>query len=366
MIMDKTIENKLFAEFQNGAAAMCLKYIKRVIVNKTEKLDEWENKYYSAFPAEVAMRTDSFDDIAWPINIVGEYRIAQEISDNLDKCKDDGQRERYIIEILSVFEDWGAIFTPVARLKELQRMRQNGLSIYSEQEIEQEIERVSNLHDDYLDIMRGAEKGSIRYYLDVWHRAFFNFANMLAAICAVHHINLLELQEKRGIWIIENLSLLDLQCYFGCFGNKNYANNLLKELPRTAATEALIFTEREGVINSEAAWNSNQGVKIVKQHTDPKNKGRRVQRFRDRLNGSDAQKDETLKKLHTLIAGRKGKDVAIVLTACIRLGLIIKPTFTEVQNEFGEIGAESGYNHYMRGNLTEDEISGMMRNFPHD
>lgn len=118
--MDKTIENKLFAEFQNGAAAMCLKYIKRVIVNKTEKLDEWENKYYSAFPAEVAMRTDSFDDIAWPINIVGEYRIAQEISDNLDKCKDDGQRERYIIEILSVFEDWGAIFTPVARLKELQ------------------------------------------------------------------------------------------------------------------------------------------------------------------------------------------------------------------------------------------------------
>lgn len=194
--MDKTIENKLFAEFQNGAAAMCLKYIKRVIVRKKEKLDEWESKYYSAFPAEVAERTDSFDDIAWPINIVGEYRIAQEISDNLDKCKDDGQRERYIIEILSVFEDWGAIFTPVARLKELQRMRQNGFSIYSEHEIEQEIERVSNLHDDYLDIMRGAEKGSMRYYLDVWHRAFFNFANMLAAICAVHHINLFLVDDK--------------------------------------------------------------------------------------------------------------------------------------------------------------------------
>lgn len=361
--MDKTIENKLFAEFQNGAAAMCLKYVKNVVANNGENLDEQGRKYYSAFPAKVAERTASFDDIAWPENITCQYRIAQEISDNLDNCKDDNQRERYIIEMLSVFEEWGEIFTPVARLKELEKMLKYGCTISSEQEIKQEIERVSNLHDDYLDIMRDAKKGSMEYYLNHWHRAFFKFANMLAAICAMHHINLLELQEKRGIWIIEKLSVLDLQCYFGCLGNNNYANYLLKELPRTAATEDLILTERDGVINSEAAWNSNQGVKIVTLHKEPKNKGRRVQRFRDRLNGNDMQKDETLKKLHTLIAGRKGKDVAIVLTTCVRLGLIIKPTFTEVQNEFGEIGAESGFNHYMSGNLTEDEIKGMMQNF---
>ncbi len=36
---------------------MCLKYIKRVIARKKEKLDEWESKYYSVFPAEVAERT---------------------------------------------------------------------------------------------------------------------------------------------------------------------------------------------------------------------------------------------------------------------------------------------------------------------
>lgn len=254
--MDKTIENKLFAEFQNGAAAMCLKYIKWVIVNKTEKLDEWENKYYSAFPTEVAMRTDSFDDIAWPINIVGEYRIAQEISDNLDICKDDGQRERYIVEILSVFEEWGAIFTPVARLKELEKMLKYGCTTNSEQEIEEEIERIKNLHDDYLGIMRGAKKGSMEYYLDVWHSAFFKFANMLAAICAEHHINLLELQEKRGIWIIEKLDVLDIQSYFGYNGNLFYANSLLKSLPITPIAEHLIFTERygDGRVKSEAAW----------------------------------------------------------------------------------------------------------------
>ena len=197
--MDKTIENKLFAEFQNGAAAMCLKYIKRVIVRKKEKLDEWESKYYSAFPAEVAERTDSFDDIAWPINIVGEYRIAQEISDNLDSCANENQRERYVIEILSVFEKWGEIFTPVARLERLENMIGNELSFYSDEDVKQEIERVKGLHDKYLDIMRGAEKGTMEYYLNFWHRAFYMFVKMLAAICAEHHINLLEIQAKRGI-----------------------------------------------------------------------------------------------------------------------------------------------------------------------
>lgn len=254
--MDKTIENKLFAEFQNGAAAMCLEYVKNVIANNGETLVEHERGYYSAFPAKVEECTNSFDDIAWPENITGQYRIAQEISDNLDNYKDDSQRERYIIEIISVFEKWGEIFTPVTRLKELDKMLKYGCTINSEEEIKQEIERVSNLHDYYVDIMRDAEKGTMEYYLDIWHRAYHKFSKMLAAICAEHHINLLELQEKRGIWIIEKLDALDLQCYFGYFGSLNYANNLLKELPRTAATEGLIYTERNGIIRSEAAWKS--------------------------------------------------------------------------------------------------------------
>lgn len=255
-MMDKTIENKLFAEFRNGAAAMCLEYIKNVRANKSNKLDELESGYYSAFPAVIIKRTEAFDDIAWPVNIEGEYRIAQEISDNLNNCKDDNQRERYVIEMLSVFEKWGEIFTPVARLKELEKMLEYGCTINSEQEIEQEIERVSNLHNDYLDIMSGAQKGTMEYYLNFWYRAFCKFANMLAAICSEHHINLLELQEKRGIWIIEKLDVLNLQCYFGYFGNLNYANSLLRDLPRTAATEDLIHTERNGIINSESAWKS--------------------------------------------------------------------------------------------------------------
>lgn len=237
--MDKTIENKLFAEFQNGAAAMCLKYIKRVIVRKNEKLDEWESKYNSAFPAEVAKRTDSFDDIAWPINIVGEYRIAQEISDNLDNLSNDSVIERYIISILEVFEDWANIFTPIATLRMLNDMMENAhddKEIYTPDEIQQEIERVSKLHDDYLEIMHGAENGSMEWYFKKWYKAYYKFCIMFSAICVEHNINLLEIQAKRGIWIIEKLDVSEIQNYFGYNGDFTYANSLLKSLPRTCAT----------------------------------------------------------------------------------------------------------------------------------
>lgn len=258
--MDTTIENKFFAEFQNGAAEMCLKYTKRVIVNKKEKLNEWESKCYSAFPAEVAARTDSFDDIAWPVNVVGEYRIGQEISDNLDNLANDKVIERYIISILEVFEDWTNIFTPIATLRMLNNMMKNAHNdkeIYTTDEIQQEIDRVSNLHDDYLDIMRGAKEGSMEYYFSHWYRAYYMFAQMFAAICTEHQINLLEIQAKRGIWLVEKLDVMKIQGYFGCNGDFTYANAILKSLPRTDATEALILTEKDGVINSEAVWNSN-------------------------------------------------------------------------------------------------------------
>lgn len=165
---------------------MCLEYVKKVIANNGENHDRQERRYYSVFPVEVAKRTEAFDNSAWPINIVGEYRIAQEISENLDNCTNDNQRELYIIEIISIFEEWSEIFTPVARLMALQKMQENDSSINTEQEIE----RASNLHDAYLDILRNAKNGTIDYYLNHWHRAYYKFGRMLAAVCAEHNIGI--------------------------------------------------------------------------------------------------------------------------------------------------------------------------------
>lgn len=77
--------------------------------------------------------------------------------------------------------------------------------------------------------------------------------------------------------------------------------------------------------------------------------------FVDRINGEG--KADVLAKLHTFIDGKKGKNVALIIRAAIAKGLITKPTFREVANEFGDIGNKAGYNNYMRYQFTEEELT---------
>lgn len=58
-------------------------------------------------------------------------------------------------------------------------------------------------------------------------------------------------------------------------------------------------------------------------------------------------KDDLLAMLHKMIDGKKGKVVANIISVCMENGLMEKPTYTQVKEEFGEIGNKSGYNKYM-------------------
>ncbi|MCH3994922.1 MAG: hypothetical protein LKG14_02140 [Prevotella sp.] len=81
--------------------------------------------------------------------------------------------------------------------------------------------------------------------------------------------------------------------------------------------------------------------------------------FRDKLLAEN--KDEALAKLHSLIDGRIGKYVALVILESIEEGILQKPTYKQVKDEFGDIGAESGYNRYVSEErmYTKAEIDGM-------
>lgn len=82
--------------------------------------------------------------------------------------------------------------------------------------------------------------------------------------------------------------------------------------------------------------------------------------FSDRIIAKD--KDKVLSKLHSLIDGKRGKNVALVIIASVEMGIIIKPTYKEIQREFGNIGAESGYNKYMdKSRFTQIELEGMKK-----
>jgi hypothetical protein len=89
--------------------------------------------------------------------------------------------------------------------------------------------------------------------------------------------------------------------------------------------------------------------------TENKPRGRGKARNFSEIMNNDPN-GERLKKLHKCIVGNKGKEVAEIIRAAMKIGWIKKPTFTEVEKEFGNIGHKSGYNRYMVERGLEDEI----------
>lgn len=84
--------------------------------------------------------------------------------------------------------------------------------------------------------------------------------------------------------------------------------------------------------------------------------------FRSCLHVQDDKQEELLKKLHSLIDGKKGKGVALVIGSCVELGLMTKPTFGVLKAEFGDIGNKSGFDTYYREfstKYTDKEMAGI-------
>ena len=139
--------------------------------------------------------------------------------------------------------------------------------------------------------------------------------------------------------------------------------------------EALLMFERELLIIENASNNSQiefdnplppniEPLPIIQPKGRPKGKQPRPLYYN--LIGTDEERQKTLDVLRKLITGRKGKDVALIIYSCIEVGKMIKPTFTQLKNEFGEIGNRSGYNKYMEKAdivFTQNEIEAIKRLF---
>ena len=94
-----------------------------------------------------------------------------------------------------------------------------------------------------------------------------------------------------------------------------------------------------------------------KQTKPTRRKGRPKSTFKDcMVNDEDGIR---LKKIHSVMKGRIGKGAALVMLACIKKGWLIRPTYAQVKNEFGDIGSSTGYNNYLdEKRFTKDEIDG--------
>ncbi|MCM1079692.1 MAG: hypothetical protein NC116_09040 [Clostridium sp.] len=77
-------------------------------------------------------------------------------------------------------------------------------------------------------------------------------------------------------------------------------------------------------------------------------RGRRSPPFTENLLVSGEYREAVLSTFHTLIRGRKGRAVALVILAGMRAHIITRPTYTAIRAEFGDIGDKAGFNRYMR------------------
>ncbi|MBM6944234.1 MULTISPECIES: hypothetical protein [Bacteroides] len=92
-----------------------------------------------------------------------------------------------------------------------------------------------------------------------------------------------------------------------------------------------------------------------------RSKGRPKETLKDRMiNDADGSK---LQKIHKVMDGKKGKDVALIILACMQIGWMLKPTSTQVKEEFGDIGALQGFNDYINNSeekFAKCEIEGVI------
>lgn len=125
------------------------------------------------------------------------------------------------------------------------------------------------------------------------------------------------------------------------------------------------FSERLEAVEEWAKMKREQPAKADEQSATAqpdscKKKGRPGKTFKDlMLNDKDG---EHLKKIHALMKGKNGKDAALIMLACIGKGWITKPTYTQVKEEFGDIGSRQGFSKYLasKSYFTNDELEGVI------
>lgn len=94
-----------------------------------------------------------------------------------------------------------------------------------------------------------------------------------------------------------------------------------------------------------------------KQPKPTRGKGRPKETLKTKM--IDDANGGKLQKMHSVMKDKKGKDADVILLAAIKKGWLMKPTYTQVINEFGDIGSRTGYNKYLNEQMfTEEEIEG--------
>lgn len=91
-------------------------------------------------------------------------------------------------------------------------------------------------------------------------------------------------------------------------------------------------------------------------------KGRPKKPFKDMM--IDDTNGGKLQKIHDIMKGKKGKGAALIVLAAVKKGWLQKPTFAQIEEEFGNIGTRQSITTYLHEEkFTKDEIEGAVNSF---
>ena len=401
--MDKTIERDFFKAFEvGGVVHLCFIWMKHkydlgfyISKDNEEKPkevlpDEWQHHYDITLPQEIKKRTEDFND---SVICYTDSPLMDEIANNIDSLIGK-ERDRYIFSLLKPFKEFSDNINPKAIIQQLrgevdgilgikdyekdlamwESMPQNEQlkDINGEpagtpkeqadacreaiENLKYRIKRTYYVADRYREILNEIsykkECGTVEKCLDRFWHIITLFANRLDALLLERGINLLWYQQESGIYLKWHRQIQDVEFYIGSHElARKYIDEALPKLDSQQQTESS---------QQAQALSSTQADKTEFHNKVPKCKGRPKGTLKDKMICENAA--NMLPKLHQLMNGRKGKEAALIITACIKAGIMTKPTFRQVSDEFGYIGNRSGYNKNMGERpFTDMEIEAIIK-----
>ena len=398
--MNKTIEKEFFEAFKwGGVVNNCIEWMRYIynlppikpgdskgcesLQNKEAK-DKFDNFYKEILPKDILEKTEAFND---KVIMNMDSPLMDEIEANLNECKTEVERERYLLSLLKPFGDIPSgcgiarIYHPKVEIKRLEseivdferdkafwQKREedelvedvNGKSAGTSKEqieacnsmIEERKEQIDwvlyvnrrfcELTGKFEDGARWMQKGTVEHCLSAFIRIMSVFADRLDALLLTYGIDLMKLQEISGLYLKSHRLITDIDVYVG---SRDLAQKYIDDLSKLDGQQQ---PENNREIADEKSLSGKQEKKEILK------RGRRSKLFKDYLQNDDGSKLQTL---HDVMSGKGGKEVALVIKVAIQIGWITKPTYKAVADEFGDIGNRSNYNKYINGDkFTSDEI----------
>lgn len=181
--MNRVLENEFLSEFaEEGVATITLE----MMLYQYCGIGGWipaRADYPDGVLAEIRERTKQHKIWPWS-GIDNNCPLMDEIKDNIDSCLSEAVvRDNYIIELLKKYHKWTWLYS-LGKAK---------------------LDEISNT----------VYEGSLEQYFHRWRSAYQSFAKKLAVVLAERGVNILELQQRCGISIIDNLNADDLWIDFG-------------------------------------------------------------------------------------------------------------------------------------------------------